>query len=167
MAEDFNIRVATRADISGVDALLAKCYPKLLKPDYPPSVMVTALPLISKAQPKLVTCGSYYVAETASGEIIGVGGITRDKAIATKGHVRHVGTDPDMARRGVGRALLTHALDQAAVDGMGEIECWSTFTAERFYASLGFETIGPIDVPLQPGITFPSLRMMLGLAKRG
>ena len=164
MVDNITIRVATRADIAPVDALLARSYPKLLKADYKPSVLVTALPLISTAQPVLVTCGSYYVAETPAGEILAAGGITRDKQVSGKGHVRHVAADPDYKRLGLGRMLLTHALKVAEADGMREIECWSTFTAEKFYASLGFETLGPIEVPLQPGITFPSIRMVLHLA---
>jgi len=55
-----DIRATTKADIPAVDALLARAYPVLLKPDYPASVLVTALPLISRAQPGLVTCGTYY-----------------------------------------------------------------------------------------------------------
>ena len=47
------VRPAERSDMAAVDALLARSYPRLLKPDYPPSVLVTALPLISRAQPAL------------------------------------------------------------------------------------------------------------------
>ena len=32
--------------------------------------------------------------------------------------------------------------------------------AEDFYRSAGFETIERIDVPLQPGVILPSLRMI-------
>ena len=39
------------------------------------------------------------------------------------------------------------------------MECWSTCTAVRFYEAMGFRQVGPIDVPLRDGITFPSVRM--------
>jgi len=58
------IRPSTSADLAAVDALLARVYPRLLKADNPPSVLVTALPLISRAQPGLLRCGTYSVAET-------------------------------------------------------------------------------------------------------
>ena len=64
MTRLFHIRPGTRADLARVDALLSRSYPRLLKRDYPPSVLVTALPLISRAQPALLDSGSYYVAET-------------------------------------------------------------------------------------------------------
>ncbi len=155
----FRVRPSTKADLSAIDALLARSYPKLLKADYPPSVLVTALPVISRAQPDLVTCGTYYVAEEGA-EILGAGGWTRDKKRDNHGHIRHVATDDRHLRRGIARALLQHSFDVAKASGIETMECWSTLTAERFYQSVGFETIGPFDVQLAGGITFPSLRML-------
>ena len=50
----FVLRTASKQDIAAVDALLARAYPRLVKADYPPSALVMALPLISRAQPDLV-----------------------------------------------------------------------------------------------------------------
>ena len=158
---DYDIRPTTLADLAAVGALLARAYPKLLKADYPPSVLVTALPLISRAQPSLLSCGTYYVAQTPEGDILAAGGWTPDRKVRGKGHIRHVVTDDRAVRRGIGRALITHALDNARAAGTTQMECWSTLTAEKFYQSLGFVTLGPMDAPLQPGISLPSLRMML------
>jgi len=160
---DLQIRATTRDDLSEVDALLARSYPRLLKDAYPPSVLVTALPLISRAQPYLVTSGTYYAA-IHDGHIVGAGGWSADKTRRALGHVRHVATDDRFARRGVGRALLHHILHAARSAGMREMECWSTTNAVPFYASAGFSEIGPMDVELQPGITFPSVRMGMDLA---
>ncbi|MBO9449264.1 GNAT family N-acetyltransferase [Tropicibacter sp. R16_0] len=154
-----HVRPTTRDDLAVVDALLARSYPKLLKEDYPPSVLVTALPLISRAQPALLTSGTYYLVETDGRRILGAGGWSRDKQARDVGHIRHVVTDATATRRGVGRLLLGHVLEQARAQGVAQMECWSTFTAEPFYRAMGFESLGPIDVPLQPGITFPAVRM--------
>ncbi len=153
------IRPATSRDLAAVDALLARSYPKLLKADYPPSVLVTALPLISRAQPALLRSGTYYVAQGEAGAIVGAGGWTPDRQRRLMGHIRHLVTDDREVRRGVGRALIQHSLDAAADAGVRQMECWSTFTAVPFYEAMGFRQIGPIDVPLGPGITFPSVRM--------
>lgn len=160
---DLTIRATRKADLAAVDALLSRSFPKLLKEAYPPSVLVTALPLISKAQPKLVTSGTYY-GVWDDDRLVGVGGWSRDRLERSLGHVRHVGTDHSVTRRGVGRLLLTHLLDTAREANLREMECWSTHNAVPFYASCGFEEIGPIDVPLQPGITFSSVRMRMVLA---
>ncbi|SLN31383.1 Acetyltransferase (GNAT) family protein [Falsiruegeria litorea R37] len=154
-----HVRATTRDDLTAVDALLARSYPKLLKSDYPPSVLVTALPLISRAQPALLTSGTYYLVETDGRRLLGAGGWSRDRQMHQRGHIRHVVTDFTATRRGVGRRLLRHVLAEAQAAGIRDMECWSTFTAEPFYRAMGFETLGPIDVPLQPGITFPAIRM--------
>lgn len=159
----FVVRPTTGADLAAVDALLAHSYPRLLKADYPPSVLVTALPLISRAQPALMSCGTYYLAERPDGQVIGAGGWTRDRGRADKGHIRHVVTDSDSVRQGVGRAILAHALRAARAAGIGEMECWSTRTAQPFYAALGFVDEGPIDVTLQRGISFPAILMRQSL----
>ena len=155
----YHIRPSRIEDLAAVDALLARSYPKLLKADYPPSVLVTALPIISRAQPDLLRCGTYYVAEE-DGHILGAGGWTRDKAQHDKGHIRHVASDDRHQRRGIARALLEQSFETAKNADVREVECWSTLTAERFYQSMGFETLGLMDVTLAGGISFPSLRMM-------
>ena len=155
----FVIRPTTRADMAAVDALLARSYPKLLKADYPPSILVTAIPLISRAQPKLLSCGTYYVAQEGE-DILGAGGWTRDGKDPRHGHIRHVATDDRHLRRGVARAILEHCLSVAQDNGIKTMECWSTLTAETFYQSVGFKTLGPKDVELGAGILFPSIRMM-------
>ncbi|MEM7318224.1 MAG: GNAT family N-acetyltransferase [Pseudomonadota bacterium] len=153
-----NIRPARSDDLGAVDALLARAYPRLLKADYPPSVLVTALPIISRAQPELLGCGTYYVAEEGL-VILGAGGWTRDRSRHDLGHIRHVVTDDRALRRGIGRAILSHALETARKQGVAEMICWSTLTAEPFYAAMGFLSEGPMDVALQPGISFPAIRM--------
>ena len=70
MTQDIFLRVATPADLAAVDALLARSYPRLLAADYPPSVLVTALPLISRARPELLASGTYYVVE--DGDILNI-----------------------------------------------------------------------------------------------
>ncbi|WP_299698932.1 GNAT family N-acetyltransferase [uncultured Tateyamaria sp.] len=156
------IRPTTKADMAVVDALLARTYPKLLKANYPPSVLVTALPIISRARPELLVCGTYYVVEE-DGAVLGAGGWTRDKRDRRLGHIRHVVTDDRALRRGVGRRLMSHCFDVARAAGVKRMECWATRTAVPFYAAVGFVEAGPIDVQLQSGIVFPSVRMLRDL----
>ena len=160
---DLRVRAATGADVAAVDALLARAYPRLLKPDYAPSMMVLALPLISRAKPALVTCGTYYVVEQ-QGAIIGAGGWTRAApgrgvARAEVGNIRHVVTDDRQVRRGVGRALMTHIIATAKAVGITRLNCLSTLTARPFYQAMGFVVQGPVTVPLADGIDFPAIAM--------
>lgn len=159
----FTLRPATKQDIAAVDALLWRAYPRLLKPDYAPSTLVMALPLISRAQPDLITSGTYYLIEEnkillgAGGWTLaapGKGGITRGV-----GHIRHVVTDDRATRRGVGRRLLNHIIATATAQGLRRLRCFSTLTAEPFYAALGFTKTADISIPLAPGIDFPAIDM--------
>ena len=161
-SDTYTIRPSTPNDLGAVDALLARTYPKLLTADYPPSVLVTALPIISRARPELLACGTYYVAEE-DGQILGAGGWTRDRKEPRLGHIRHVVTDDRQLRRGIGRALMQRSFHKARASGVICMECWATYTAQAFYTSVGFRTIGPMDVPLAGGISFPSLRMLRDL----
>ena len=159
------LRPATLDDLAAVDRLLADSYPRLLAADYAPSVLVTALPIISRAQPGLVTSGRYLVALEGD-ELLAAGGWSmgapgKGAVTVGTGHVRHVVTDWRQQRRGIGRALMGAVLADAQGAGVARMECLSTLTAERFYASLGFVAQGPVMVPLRPGIDFPAIAMAL------
>ena len=156
---EFHIRLAEPRDLSGVDALLARSYPKLLKTDYAPSVLVTALPIITRAKPDLMACGSYFVAETFDHQIIGAGGWTRSTNVAGQGDIRHVVSDDRHLRQGIAKGVLLAALFQAKSAGVSKMRCWSTITAVPFYKSMGFEEIGPIEVMLAKTVQFPAVDM--------
>lgn len=153
------IRKSRPADLAAADALFAESYPVLLRDDYPPSVRVLALPLIARAQPHLLSSGTYYVAEDENGRLVGAGGWTRSPRRRDIGQVRHVVTDYRLTRKGIGRALMTHIFETARAAGVGHLQCQSTRTAVPFYAACGFRELGPIEVPLRPGIAFPAVAM--------
>ncbi|MCK7610789.1 GNAT family N-acetyltransferase [Roseibium sediminicola] len=161
----FRIRVAAPHDEQAVSALLLKSYTALLRPAYDPATLEKALPLITKANPDLLASGSYYVACGEDGSIAGAGGWTKHSPTgrnetARNGNIRHFGTDPDAARRGIGRALMTRCLEEAAAAGLEELNCYSTLNGEAFYAACGFRTVEPFDVKLPGDVIFPSVRMV-------
>lgn len=161
---DLTIRIATPDDLTAVDALLARSYPALLRGDYPPSVMVTAVPLMARAQPALLASGSYFLALTGDA-VVGAGGWTQAApggrpGMRGVGHVRHVATDPAHVRRGIGRALMETVILHARGSGMAWLHCLSTRTAVPFYRAQGFVVRGDTDVVLRPGISFPAVAMM-------
>lgn len=163
----FTLRAATKRDIAAVDALLARAYPRLLKADYAPSMLVLALPKISRAQPDLITCGTYYLVEE-NDVLLGAGGWTvpaPGSGAITRGvgHIRHVVTDDRATRRGVGRALLDHIITDARATGLRRLNCLSTLTAQPFYAAMGFEALCSVTVPLGAGIDFPATQMECAL----
>jgi GNAT superfamily N-acetyltransferase len=158
-----DIRPTSLADLAAVDALLARSYPRLLRADYAPSVLVTALPIISKAQPDLLMSSTYFVAEI-DGAIVAAGGWTQaapgtGRGVHGVGHIRHVVSDPDHLRKGHASAVMDYVMLHAKGSGMAVLQCQSTLTAEPFYASLGFTFKGDLNIALRPGIDFPAVLM--------
>ncbi|MFN4159901.1 MAG: GNAT family N-acetyltransferase [Gemmobacter sp.] len=171
MDDTLTLRTAELRDLAAVDLLLARSYPRLLAADYPPSVMVTAVPLIARAKPALLASGRYFLVEDEIGRVLGAGGWSLHSPGAAgagegrsgTGHVRHVATDRDALRRGIGAAVMVRVIEQARAAGVGMLECLSTRTAVPFYASLGFRVRGPVTITLAPGIAFPAVRMVRAL----
>jgi len=164
MAEDLTLRPANAADLASVDTLIGASYRALLKRDYPPSVLVTALPLIARANPALLRSGSYYLTEDSEGRVLAAGGWSRSPpqggvGRAEIGHVRAVATHPDHLRKGLAQAIVTRALAEALAAGVERMICQSTRTAVPFYSAMGFRPRGEIFVALRPGITFPAVEM--------
>lgn len=162
--DTLTIRPACRGDFDRVDCLLAQSYPKLLKQDYAPSIMATALPRIARANMRLLRSGRYFVVEDENGALCGAGGWSRHHPASGRirpalGHIRHVVTDHRHTRRGVGQSLLRHIFADAAKADVNQFECCSTLTAVPFYASLGFRALGAVEIPLAPGIRFPAVEM--------
>jgi GNAT superfamily N-acetyltransferase len=169
MDRTLTLRRTTQADLAAVDELLSLSYPRLLAPDYPPSILVMALPIISRARPELLTSGRYFIVLDGT-QVVGAGGwsshapMQGGDAPAT-GHVRHVVTDHRYQRRGIGRALMARVLEDAAADGMTRMACLSTRTAVAFYTAMGFGRVKDVRVPLRPGINFPAVQMEMTLHK--
>lgn len=173
MQPTVTIRRAHPGDLAAVDRLLARSYPRLLAADYPPSVMVLAVPIIARARPELLASGRYLVAVDGEGIVVAAGGWSANRPegggpglVAELGHVRHVATDPDAVRQGIGRRLMQAVMTDAARAGVRRMDCLSTRTAVPFYSALGFRVIGETEVPLGPGIGFPAVRMLADLASQ-
>jgi len=168
MSIDFHIRPAIADDAEAISALMFRSYGELLRPAYNPRILAKALPRISKANPTLLGCGTYYVAQADCGALIGAGGWTdvsptRGLANSGVGHMRHVAVDPTYLRLGVGRSIARAAFHSASASGVYALRCMSTLTAEAFYQSLGFTSLQPIELTLEPGLFFPAIEMRMTL----
>jgi GNAT superfamily N-acetyltransferase len=158
------IRIAKPTDSDAVGALLASSYSSLLGASYDSEKLSRALPHITKANPALLSCGTYYVAETDTGNVVGCGGWTAEKPGSgeiTEGeaHIRHFAVHPQWVRRGIGTSLLARCFNDARSLGIRKLHCLSTLNAVRFYEAFGFDAVGPVDVRLEPALTIPCILM--------
>ena len=163
---DIVIRTATPDDQNMLSALLASSYAEL-KGSYDPHGLDSALPYMSRANPKLLASGTYYIAEI-DGAAAGCGGWTVEKpgsgdVAEGVGHIRHFATHPAFLRLGVARRLLDHCLEEARGAGIRTMMSQSTLPAEPFYASAGFQRVGAIEVEMSPGLILPAIEMRLEL----
>ena len=162
-ASDCVVRVAAAEDFAAVDALLRASYPKLMASAYDEAALEPALKLMARANPSLLTSGTYYVGESDD-VVVGCGGWTREypgtKDIqAGLAYLRHFGTHPEWARRGVGRAIYRACESAARAAGINEFECHASINGEPFYAALGFESVSRIDLELGSGSLLPAVLM--------
>jgi len=169
MTTEFRLRSATPADQTAVSAVLEASYTKAFTGHYQDRVLAAALPLMTRANPRLLASGTYHVAETARGRLVGCGGWSLDRpgsgeVVEGLAHVRHFGTDPAWMRRGVGRALFALCAVEAAERGIGRFECYSSLVAEDFYRALGFRRVRTTDIQLSPGIMLGGVVMELEMA---
>jgi len=150
------LRLARLDDLAAVDRLLQRSFGRLLKANYPPSVMVTVVPMLARAKPALLASGRYFLVEGA-GRLLGVGGYSlRGPGSA---EIRHVAVDPDVARQGVGRMLMAGVFAAAEAESVRRYLALSTLTAVPFYTALGFQAAGRIEMQVLAGISFGVVRM--------
>lgn len=164
MPDKFTVRVATPEDRPAVRDLLAASFPVLMRPSYSAAMLADVLPLMTRANPALLASGTYYVAETVDGEIVGCGGWTREHPGTGViepglGHIRHFATHPDWTKRGIGRAIYDRCEEDARASGIRRFQCYSSLNAEAFYAAVGFKAVKRIDVPMREGLKLPAVLM--------
>ena len=156
-------RIATPDDLDMLSKLIAASYATLAEGPYAPEQLAAALPVMSRANPKLLASGTYFVAE-ADGEPAGCGGWTPEKPgtgeiIDGVAHIRHFATHPAHLRKGVARLLVERCLREAAAAGARIMRSQATLPAEKFYASAGFRRVRLIAVEMGPGIPLPVVEM--------
>lgn len=159
----FLVRPARATDADAASALLEASYGALLAGWYAPAVLEKVLPKITRANPALLTCGTWYVAE-AEDRLLGCGGWTRahpatGEVVPRVAHLRHFGTHPDATRRGIGRALAERSFAEAAAEGITTFECASTLGAESFYAALGFVVVERKTISMGLAVDFSCVMM--------
>lgn len=162
------VRPTNPSDQDGLHTLYRESFGKMLRKDYPQQILDRALPLLSQVNEALISSGKYYLANDEAGNVMGAGGWSHEmpgqgRIIPGTIHIRHFAVLPKFAHRGVARAIFDRCLDDAVE--AASVECFSTKTAQPFYASLGFAVIREFDVNMGPELAFPSVHMKMEVGK--
>ncbi len=153
--EHFSIRIAKEHDVPVLRDLIDASVRGLQTADYTPEQIDAALRKVFGVDSQLIADGTYLIAETASGKVVGCGGWSKRKTLyggdvwiaredslldPTKdaAKIRAFFVHPNWARRGIG-TLILEACEQAALAaGFTRFEMGATLTGVPLYTARGY-----------------------------
>ena len=147
-----NIRLATPTDVDALEILIERSTRMLLVPFLTPEQLAASFEVMTLDM-QLIDDGTYFVAEQC-GVAVGCGGWTRRRSFITTqrrpdrdcellapgrepARVRAMYTDPNHARRGIGRLILETCENAAREAGFTEGELLATLAGEPLYLATG------------------------------
>jgi len=172
----YQLRTATHGDRAALQTLIARSARALGARDYRPEQIEAALQGAFGVDSQLIDDGTYFVAETRDGELIGCGGWSRrrtlygsdigrtgeDEPLDPKrdaARVRAFFVHPAWARRGIGRSIMV-ACEQAIMkSGFRTVEISATLAGEPLYATFGYAVVERYEIPMGDGLNLPVVRM--------
>jgi len=163
------------ADVTALQALIARSARGLSTEDYRPSQVEGALKGAFGVDTQLLADQTYYVVEDA-GQFVGCGGWSfrstlfggdaragRDsstldpKTQAAK--IRAFFVDPGHARRGIGSMLLEHCESEARSFGFSHVELMATLPGAKLYAARGYSGTAVVHFDVGCGETIEFIPM--------
>src|ERR1700722_7315669 len=176
----YRLRPATLADEIELRDLIARSIRALGMGDYSSDQIEAALLGAFGVDTNLIRDGTYFVALTDRGRIVGCGGWScrrtlfgsdargnRDDTLldprSDPAKIRAFFVDPHHARRGIGRAILERSEAEAIRAGFSALELMATLPGRRLYEKCGYVAQVEVQIPL-PGdlqITFVPMRKKL------
>jgi len=172
---DLAHRLAQMEDLPALRALMARAIEQLQHGFLSPE-QVRASHRVMGLDTQLVKDQTYFLVET-EGRIVGSGGWSwratlyggDDSIVAREpapldpetdaAKVRAMYTDPDFARRGIGRMVLGLCEDAARAAGFKRAEMMATLAGEPLYRSFGYAPKEKIESAPIDGVRVPLLRM--------
>ena len=171
----WTLRPARHEDIPALDILIPVSV-RALQTHYTKAQREAAIGSVFGVDRQLIDDQTYFVAETASGEIIGCGGWSsrKSKCGSSAGRaepdphidpkteaprIRAFFVHPDFARRGIGRAILEACEQALQTAGFNRAEIAATLTGEPLYVACGYQVTERFDIPLANGLPLPCVRL--------
>jgi GNAT superfamily N-acetyltransferase len=167
-------RLATRADIPALKALMNAAISELLKPFLSPSEIDASFHVMG-LDTQLIEDGTYFVIESGT-TIVGCGGWSRRTTLFGGDHsagrdvalldprkdaarVRAMYTHPSFTRHGVGKLILHLCEAAASREGFSRVELAATLAGEPLYRACGYEELERFAADTPSGTSVPLIRM--------
>ena len=174
-------RRARRADVEPIGDLMRASIDALFPRFYDARQTASSVIYIGDPDVTLIDDGTYYVHETAAGEIVACGGWSRrDKLYTGSGEaagsarlldpraeparVRAMFVRGDWTRRGLGRAILAACERDARSEGFTALALMATLPGEQLYRACGFEETGRSMLRLPDGVEVEGVSMVRPMA---
>lgn len=171
------LRLAQLKDVPHLEALIARSARGLSLGYYTPAQTEAAGRYVFGVDSQLIADRTYFVIEN-DGQVVACGGWSRRGTLfggdqaksgpdplldpATEAaRIRAFFVDPQMARRGLGRRLMSACIKAARAAGFGALELVSTLPGEPLYLATGFSVIERFDLTLPGDILVPVTKMRL------
>jgi len=167
-----HIRPATGADRPALENLAGLATRDLLGP-FLSAEQRAVTSAFTPLDPWLIADGTYYVAEI-DGEIRASGGWSwrspmihdpnahsqaPESLAEGAARIRAMYTDPDHARMGLGRTILSVCELSARMAGMRRLELVATPVGELLYRACGYECVETVELEAPGGVVIPVARM--------
>lgn len=166
-------RVATRADIPALRALMDAAIAELQRP-FLDAGQIAASRTFMGLDTQLIDDGTYFVV-AAEADLAGCGGWSRratlyggddtpgrDAAfldpVTDPARVRAMYTHPAHTRKGIGRLILSLCEDAARAEGFAAAELMATMAGVPLYRACGYEGVEDV-IDARGGVPVPMLRM--------
>lgn len=168
-------RLATEEDLPALRALMQRSIERLQDAFLTPE-QVRASHKVMGLDTQLIADRTYILIEV-DGRIAGCGGWSwratlyggDDSVVAREpapldpakdaAKIRAMYTDPDFARRGIGRRVLTLCEEAARAAGFSRAEMMATLSGEPLYRACGYLPVEAIESAPIDGVRVPLLRM--------
>ncbi|KTT97459.1 acetyltransferase [Sphingomonas yabuuchiae] len=171
----FTFRWADTADIPAIAVLMDRAI-SVLQNDFLSPAEIVASRSVMGLDTQLIADGTYLLAEQ-DGRLAACGGWSaratlyggdhshglRDAAMldpaSDPARIRAMYVDPDFARQGLGRAILTRCEAAARAAGFTSAEMMATLAGEPLYRACGYAPIESIRSAPVEGVQVPLIRM--------
>lgn len=171
----FTHRLATRADVPVLTAIMNQAIPELLAPFLTPAQVQASFSIMG-LDTQLIDDGTYFVIEEG-GVIVGCGGWSRRATLFGGDHsagrdaalldpatdnarVRAMYTHPAHARRGIGRRILDLCEGAARAEGFRSVELAGTMGGVPLYEACGYRVETEFEADTPSGVAVPLKRMV-------
>ena len=178
----FTHRIATLDDLAALRAMMRRAIDRLQSGFLTPE-QVRASHAVMGLDTQLLRDGTYFVVLDGN-TIAGCGGwsfratlyggdasiVAREPAVLDPAldaaRIRAMYTNPDYARQGIGRLVLTLCEDAAAAAGFGRAEMMATLAGEPLYHACGYRRLDAEITAVVDGVLVPLVRMGKQLAPK-